>query len=199
MLLSIIKSLNQCLLIKQKKDDSNIGTCEVFLDTLNMNPCINDGECETVSSDRFKCKCPPGFMGYRCEKIDRCYGVDCGMNGFCINQPDSSPIPHVCYCSGGKRFGISCDKIEETEINPCTNRSIDFYPTKLNPQLFIQCEGNINHIRNCLHPLVYSHSKRECNWSNDLSPNSVENFQNRVMIDTKPAVFNFQERTVPSM
>ncbi|KAF8796737.1 Fibropellin-1 like protein [Argiope bruennichi] len=79
-------------------------------------PCLLESNCTDLVND-FKCDCPPGFAGKRCErKIDLCLTDPC-VNGVCVDRLYS----HECICDPGWT-GKSCDNnINECAENPCEN------------------------------------------------------------------------------
>ena len=50
------------------------------------NPCNNGGQC-FYSQGSITCMCNEGFDGKRCEDV---CSLDCGINGSCVNEIDST-------------------------------------------------------------------------------------------------------------
>ncbi|KAF6211633.1 hypothetical protein GE061_012146 [Apolygus lucorum] len=73
--------------------------------------CLNGGTC-SISSDRnFRCSCPPGFTGPRCEIGDIvCASQPCQNNGTCIAIPGQ--VSYKCACL----FGYTGDNCEYTSV-----------------------------------------------------------------------------------
>jgi len=63
--------------------------------------CLNGGREDVITS---KCVCPHYYSGDRCEVVDPCVDVDCGLNGFCSSG--------VCVCDpsfAGSKCEIKSD------------------------------------------------------------------------------------------
>ena len=68
-----------------------IARCEHETNECDSSPCTNGGVCADLLAS-FKCECPHGYTGLRCEfDIDDCVGDPCGQNARFVN------------CSGRKR------------------------------------------------------------------------------------------------
>jgi hypothetical protein len=130
----------------------------------SQNPCLNEGTCVDLPMFQYKCECATGFMGKHCEKEDKCASVDCGTNGQCIRMAEKSLQPFYCLCSGGKTFGLNCNDNQKLESNPCSNYKYRQYPTNLGIEMFVDCEGNSIHIKQCTSPLVFNTVTRQCDW-----------------------------------
>merc|ERR1712008_166250 len=62
-----------------------------------IKTCLNQGSCMGIEND-FKCSCPPGFTGKRCEtNIDECINNPCGINGECTDDING----FKCLCNSG--------------------------------------------------------------------------------------------------
>ncbi|XP_056009495.1 basement membrane-specific heparan sulfate proteoglycan core protein-like isoform X3 [Ostrea edulis] len=68
-------------------------------------PCLNRGRCFPANSKYgYKCECPTGFSGTRCETTGKgCYPGICGPGGRCRNLTGD----HQCICPMG-RIGARC-------------------------------------------------------------------------------------------
>jgi hypothetical protein len=130
------------------------------------NPCQNGASCTDLPRNRFSCHCSTGFSGEFCEEANACSNVDCGSNGVCRLLSKDSPLSYYCSCYDGLFFGTKCDY--SVEENPCINGLNELYPTKLHKSLYIQCQGSISHIKNCLKPLVFSEQKQDCDWPSNI-------------------------------
>uniref|UniRef100_A0AAV2KV24 EGF-like domain-containing protein n=1 Tax=Knipowitschia caucasica TaxID=637954 RepID=A0AAV2KV24_KNICA len=63
------------------------------------NPCTNKGKCELVTAlDKFKCRCPRGWSGPRCEFEDSCLSGPCANGGVCTARSSQS---YDCSCPSG--------------------------------------------------------------------------------------------------
>jgi len=68
-----------------------------------IKTCLNKGSCMGIEND-FKCSCPPGFTGKRCEtNIDECINNPC-INGECKDEING----YKCQCHSGFS-GQNCD------------------------------------------------------------------------------------------
>ncbi|NWQ81547.1 FBP1 protein, partial [Columbina picui] len=62
--------------------------CEVQIENCGSNSCKNGGTCVDYE-DHFKCNCPIGFEGERCQlDIDAClfYNISCAPGGLCMDK-----------------------------------------------------------------------------------------------------------------
>lgn len=86
------------------------------LDDCAEEPCLLGANCTDLVND-FRCDCPPGFTGKRCEmKIDLCNTNPC-VNGVCVDKLFS----FECICDPGWT-GVSCEmNIDECVSDPCMN------------------------------------------------------------------------------
>jgi len=133
----------------------------------SSNPCLNNGKCiDLPQLFTFRCECPSGFTGQTCEKVDTCSTKPCGPDGVCISMAAGSPVPNVCMCNSGRTIGTSCNQ-QSVEMNPCfqPNSNLKQFPTRVNPSVFIQCEGLRPHFVFCQFPLVYSPARQACDWT----------------------------------
>jgi hypothetical protein len=129
------------------------------------NPCINGGECFQMPFSQYRCECPVGFHGKKCQIKEACAKNECGPTGVCVPMPLGSPMDSFCMCDGGNTYGLTC-KADQVEANPCITNDDELhsFPVKHNKALFMQCEGHIPHLKNCAYPLVYSHQFQRCDW-----------------------------------
>ncbi|KAK0396624.1 hypothetical protein QR680_001791 [Steinernema hermaphroditum] len=82
-------------------------------------PCRNKGVCETLPGLQYKCHCPAGYHGNKCEhEIDACYGDPCQNNATCSVQEHGR---FVCHCRKGFT-GDRCEtNVDDCVSNKCTN------------------------------------------------------------------------------
>ena len=83
-------------------------------------PCQNDGAC-AVSDGMYRCNCPAGFTGERCE-VDLCDPNPCEYHG---NQSGAcrhdAEVGFTCNCSSGYE-GKRCHKLKNfCQPDPCLN------------------------------------------------------------------------------
>lgn len=101
-------------------DSSGITECGSL--TCMSNPCRNSGICveyddnnkfdekydnntdQYGAKDVWRCKCPPGFMGKRCE-MSICNNNPCQYGSTCVMFPGSG---YLCLCPYGKH-GHFCE------------------------------------------------------------------------------------------
>ena len=135
------------------------------------NPCKNNGKCVDVTTLSYKCECQHGYTGLVCENApDYCVSNPCGSNGVCHLLPFNSPFPFYCTCFNEQTFGLDCSQ-NNNERNPCssdTEYPTDFYATKLNPTMFVHCDGKNLNLKSCASPLVYSVVDKRCEWKDDV-------------------------------
>ncbi|XP_060586623.1 basement membrane-specific heparan sulfate proteoglycan core protein-like isoform X4 [Ruditapes philippinarum] len=112
--------------VKLKGVDLNLGAEAIDMEgiepynTCRRNPCINRGVCSVANTKYgFKCICPQGYMGTRCEEVgENCYPGACGR-GRCYNLEGRSGFR--CICPLGKT-GMGC-QADIAIINPFFNRT----------------------------------------------------------------------------
>jgi hypothetical protein len=61
-------------------------------------PCMNQGSC-VRDNGGFRCVCPPGYSGSRCEIRDACTPNPCMNGGTC--QPINGNVGYRCICPSG--------------------------------------------------------------------------------------------------
>ncbi|EDO49614.1 predicted protein, partial [Nematostella vectensis] len=76
------------------------------IDNCASSPCQNGGRCESLKDD-FRCACPGGFTGRRCEtEQDECLSDPCYQGSTCIDKVNG----YECICAAGYS-GPNCDVI----------------------------------------------------------------------------------------
>ncbi|XP_058806153.1 protein crumbs isoform X2 [Phymastichus coffea] len=86
------------------------------------NPCRNGGVCTEDANGDYRCDCPPGFAGKRCESAAGARLCDisnpCRNDAVCVELPDAD---YRCECRPGFT-GKNCEiDIDECDSNPCRN------------------------------------------------------------------------------
>jgi hypothetical protein len=83
----------------------------------------------------------------------------------CVPLAANAPVSKYCICNGGNSVGLDC--LSSLEQNPCLSNDADLatFPSTSNVAVYIQCEGQIPHLRFCNYPLVYSHGIQGCDWT----------------------------------
>ena len=129
------------------------------------NPCLNGARCIELPDNQHKCECKIGYTGEHCQIKDVCKPSYCGVKGVCLSIGFTSPISHLCWCSKGEFLGSDCNK--NLEANPCLNSDAKNknFPLKVNPAIYVLCDGTKPQIKFCQHPLVYSNTTGECDWA----------------------------------
>ncbi|XP_064304639.1 protein eyes shut homolog [Phalacrocorax carbo] len=98
--------------------------CEVQIDNCGSNSCDNGGTC-TDYEDHFKCTCPTGFEGERCEvDIDAClfYNISCAPGALCMDKSHGFNYTCLSLCIGNTEVcanGGSCFYDEENQKYHC--------------------------------------------------------------------------------
>ena len=85
--------------------------CQTDIDECSSNPCRNGGVCTDLINS-FRCTCPIGFAGERCEKVVN----DCGYDNPCLNGgtcQSNGYNSYVCDC----RIGFSGHRCENAQCN----------------------------------------------------------------------------------
>ncbi|NXA52776.1 FBP1 protein, partial [Nothocercus julius] len=128
--------------------------CELQVDNCGSNSCENGGTCVNYE-DHYKCTCPIGFEGERCElDIDACllYNISCDPGALCMDKShgfnytcscfyDEENQKSHCVCALGWTGQTCLENINDCEINQCQHEST--------------CEDGINKYR-CICPLGYT-------------------------------------------
>ncbi|KAF1557034.1 hypothetical protein FQV19_0001980, partial [Eudyptula minor] len=93
--------------------------CEVQIDNCGSNSCENGGTCVDYQ-DHFKCTCPIGFEGERCElDIDAClfYNTSCAPGALCFYDEEKQRFH--CVCALGWTGQTCLENINDCEVNQC--------------------------------------------------------------------------------
>nr|XP_021206314.1 delta and Notch-like epidermal growth factor-related receptor isoform X1 [Bombyx mori]XP_037867212.1 delta and Notch-like epidermal growth factor-related receptor isoform X1 [Bombyx mori] len=75
-------------------------------DSCNPSPCLNSGICVDVTQpptgngSNYRCLCPYGFSGKRCEN-DPCYSAPCLNGGSCMSMAVNGTTSFHCACPDG--------------------------------------------------------------------------------------------------
>ncbi len=67
-------------------------------DPCASQPCMNQGTCMRDNGG-YRCVCPPGYSGSRCEIRDACQSNPCTNGGTC--QSINSNVGYQCICPPG--------------------------------------------------------------------------------------------------
>ncbi|OXB61181.1 hypothetical protein ASZ78_013576, partial [Callipepla squamata] len=98
--------------------------CKVQIDNCNYNSCENGGTCVNYE-DHFKCICPMGFEGERCElDIDVClfHNLSCAPGAMCMNKSHGFNYTCLSPCIGNTEVcanGGSCIYDEDNKRSHC--------------------------------------------------------------------------------
>ena len=86
----------------------------------SLSPCENEGKCiNTIGS--FRCDCPLGFTGPRCEQnINECLSNPCQNSGTCLDETGY----FRCACMPGFTGSMCQINVDECEPSPCLNGAI---------------------------------------------------------------------------
>ena len=80
-------------------------SCALSGDPCASQPCMNQGTC-VPQNGGFRCVCPAGYSGSRCEIRDACQSNPCMNGGTC--QPVNGNDGHQCICLTGFS-GLRCE------------------------------------------------------------------------------------------
>lgn len=96
--------------------------CEINVDDCLPGACHNNGTCVDKVGG-FECRCPPGFVGSRCEgDINECLSNPCSSHGTldCVQLVNN----YHCNCRPGY-MGRHCEvKVNFCESGPCQNGGV---------------------------------------------------------------------------
>uniref|UniRef100_A0AAQ4RR43 Slit homolog 3 (Drosophila) n=1 Tax=Gasterosteus aculeatus aculeatus TaxID=481459 RepID=A0AAQ4RR43_GASAC len=86
-------------------------------------PCLNNGTCVAEAAGSYRCTCPYGFKGQRCETpINACVSFPCSHGGTC-HVPPGNEDHFSCVCPPGYE-GQRCEmNPDDCEDNDCENNS----------------------------------------------------------------------------
>ncbi|CAG0921142.1 unnamed protein product [Notodromas monacha] len=91
--------------------------CEIDRDPCADYPCLHGGTC-TSDGNEFRCDCPAGLTGHRCDYGRFCNPNPCKNRGWCEEGLSSA----VCQCRGFT--GTNCEvDVDECLQNPCASGS----------------------------------------------------------------------------
>lgn len=90
--------------------------------------CAHNSTCVAVATksdgdeDEYKCECPIGYYGARCDRqIDACFGQPCKNSGTCRVLSGGAGGRYVCECAPGWE-GFACEiNTNECRSAPCKN------------------------------------------------------------------------------
>ncbi|VDD75794.1 unnamed protein product [Mesocestoides corti] len=85
--------------------------CTIENPTCIDMPCLNGASCEDLPNRQFKCICPPGFAGLRCEFKDPCLVKPCLNGARCFSNNLGK---RECHCPAGFT-GDDCS----VDVNEC--------------------------------------------------------------------------------
>ena len=77
----------------------------LLVDPCASQPCMNQGSCVRENGG-FRCVCPPGYSGSRCEIRDACQSNPCMNGGTC--QSVNGNGGYQCICPSGSS-GPQCE------------------------------------------------------------------------------------------
>ncbi|XP_018333493.1 agrin isoform X1 [Agrilus planipennis] len=85
------------------------GIQECGSDPCSGSPCQNDGICQAVDSELYRCECGPSFIGDFCENvIDPCLSNPCKGGSECFSLDTEN---FMCQCPAGRK-GRTCDLVD---------------------------------------------------------------------------------------
>ena len=86
----------------------------------SSSPCEHGGKCINTAGS-FRCQCPAGFTGPRCETdINECDANPCQNYGTCLDEKGF----YKCLCMPGFAGQMCQINIDECESSPCSNGGI---------------------------------------------------------------------------
>ncbi|CAF2917589.1 unnamed protein product [Rotaria sp. Silwood2] len=158
-----------------------IDQCEINKNTETIceqqNPCMNDGQCYPTSSTTYKCICQGAWTGERCETpLSSCALNPCGEGNECHSLITSDhKQDYICICNKQQSYGLTCAR--NTVPNPCMGVSTDeeqYYPFAFSVHAFIQCDGDLLHIRPCAAGLYWNQENKICDREETSPTRSIE-------------------------
>jgi hypothetical protein len=82
----------------------HVSCCNSFLhqsgDPCASQPCLNQGTCMRDNGG-YRCICPPGYSGARCEIRDACQSNPCMNGGTCQSINGNGNGGYQCMCPPG--------------------------------------------------------------------------------------------------
>ncbi|CAF3173272.1 unnamed protein product [Rotaria socialis] len=128
-------------------------------------PCMNNGECHSTSPTTFTCTCQGLWTGERCEiPVSSCASNPCGEGNQCHTLVTSDyKQDYICICDKQQSYGLTCT--HNTVPNPCMgvfNNQERFYPFAFNSRAFLQCDGDLLHVRPCAPGLHWNQETKVC-------------------------------------
>ncbi|XP_076065553.1 agrin-like isoform X2 [Oratosquilla oratoria] len=88
-------------------------------------PCLNHGSCRPTDNGGYKCLCPHGYLGSRCEtRVDPCESSPCQTGATCVLLPTHG---FLCKCPPGTT-GTLCNQMDHNlRENPIPDFMGDSY------------------------------------------------------------------------
>ncbi|CAH3127357.1 unnamed protein product [Pocillopora meandrina] len=111
------------------------------VDPCSEYPCANDSTCVDNEDSTFKCICPPGVTGDRCQVgLDPCSEYPCANNGTCVDNGNNT---FKCICPPGvtgDRCQVDIDECRENKDHCqdiCENTMGSYYCSCSDPELSV--------------------------------------------------------------
>ncbi|CAF1252656.1 unnamed protein product [Rotaria sordida] len=142
-----------------------------------QQPCMNDGQCYQTSSTTYKCVCRGAWTGEHCETpLSPCASNPCGEGNECHTLiTNDYKQDYICICNQQQSYGLTC--AQNTIPNPCMSASNDeeqYYPFAFSVSAYIQCDGDLLHVRPCSTGLHWNQEKQICDREETLSMDPIE-------------------------
>ncbi|XP_072174629.1 agrin-like [Diadema setosum] len=105
---------------------SNIGQCGH--DPCQSHPCLNNGTCQALNAENFRCTCRDSFLGPLCGDVlvDQCEGNMCYQGSACVPLPEGG---YRCDCPEGWQGELCDDEINQIFIPAFTGNSFIELPS----------------------------------------------------------------------
>jgi len=128
--------------------------CSITVEQCASNPCLNDATCtEDVINQSYKCTCPPGFTGDRCQSgrsttfITHCNIIQAGFQAHCRHYWCLWCVTALhCYSSPCLNQGSCSEDIDNKSYTCTCPPSFTGTRCESGQYMYVQCSEKDAHL-----------------------------------------------------